>query len=183
MRGVCRCLCGAALAAAAGIAWAQSTIYKSRDADGPVFSDRPMPGASAVLVQPPNVVAMPAPPSAPAPPQKADAPPYRSIAITSLSKGGTIHSNTGAFEFSVRSVPALRPGDRVRVVLDGTMLAANFRGTQLRVTEADWKHAARSDNTEHDLRVAIVDAQGAVLIASDAMSFYVQRATVGGRQR
>ena len=183
MPEVCRCLCGAALTAAAGIAMAQSTIYKSRDADGPVFSDRPMPGASAVVVQPPNVVAMPAPPSAPTQPQQGSAPAYRSVAITSLSRGGTIHSNTGAFEFSVRSVPALRPGDRIKVVLDGTMLPAAFRGTQLRVTEADWRHAARSDNTEHDLRVAIVDAQGAVLIASDAMNFYVQRATVGGRQR
>jgi Mg-chelatase subunit ChlD len=142
-----------------------------------------MPGASAVLVQPPNVVAMPAPPSAPAQPQQGGTPGYRSVTITSLSRGGTIHSNTGAFEFSVRSVPALRPGDRFKVVLDGTLLATGYRGTQLRVTEADWNRAARAESTEHELRVAIVDAQGAILIASDAIGFYVQRATVGGRRR
>lgn len=159
---------------------AQTTIYESRDKAGPVFSDRPMAGASAIQPQAPNVVSMPAPPGLPPQAPAAAAPPYRSIAFVSLGDGATVHSNTGAFGFGVRSVPPLRAGDQYRITLDGRMLPASFRGTQLKVTEADWRNAAREESNEHTLRVGIVDAQGTVLIMTDPITFYVQRAAVGG---
>ncbi len=174
-------LAGLALAAPVG-AWAQTTIYESRDKAGPVFSDKPAPGAAAVDLPPPNVVAMP-PPAPVAPPAPAPAPAYRSLVIVSVPPNGTIHSNTGAFEFSVRPTPALRSTDRIRISLDGNVLPGNYRSNSLAVSEADWGRAARGDTTEHTLQVAIVDGQGKVLIASDAVRFYVQRATVGGKQR
>lgn len=174
-------LAGLALAAQGG-AWAQTTIYESRDKAGPVFSDKPAPGAATVDLPPPNVVSMP-PPAAVTPPAPAPAPAYRSLVIVSLPQNGTIHSNTGAFDFSVRATPALRSTDRFRISLDGTVLPGSHRSTNLAVTEVDWGRAARGDSSEHTLQVAIFDGQGKMLIASDAIRFYVQRAAVGGRQR
>jgi hypothetical protein len=171
------------LAVAACAAGAQTTVYESRDKDGPVFSDRPTAGATPVTTSPPNVVSLPVPAPMPAPASAPAAAPYRSLVFVSLGEGGTIHSNTGAFDFSVRAVPALRPTDRLRVQLDGRELAGSYRGTHLHVSEADWRSAARNESVEHTLQVGIVDGQGNVLIVSDAIAFYVQRATVGGARR
>ena len=170
------------LVMASAAAWAQSTVYESRDKSGKVYSDKPTPGAEPVDLPPPNVVSMPQPAPV-APPAPASAPAYRSLVFVSLTQGGTIHSNTGAFDFSVRAAPALRSADRFRISLDGTLLPGSYRSPNLHVSEADWGRAARSDNVEHTLQVAIVDGEGKVLISSDTISFYAQRATVGGRRR
>ncbi|MBP6777900.1 MAG: hypothetical protein KA151_11685 [Piscinibacter sp.] len=173
----------ALLAVAAGAAGAQTTVYESRDKAGPVFSDKPTAGSTPVTTSPPNVVSMPVPAQAPAPASAPAAAPYKSLVFVSLGDGGTIHSNTGAFEFSVRVVPALRATDRLRIQLDGRELPGRYRGTNLRVSEADWRSAARDDSAEHTLQVGIVDEQGKVLIVSGAISFFAHRATVGGGRR
>jgi hypothetical protein len=80
-------------------------------------------------------------------------------------------------------VPALRPTDRLRIQLDGRELPGRYRGTNLRVSEADWRSAARDDSVEHTLQVGIVDGQGNVLIVSDAINFFAHRAAVGGGRR
>lgn len=171
------------LAVAAGASGAQTTVYESRDKSGPVFSDRPTSGSTPVTTSAPNVVSMPVPAATSAPASAPAAAPYKSLVFVSLGEGGTIHSNTGAFEFSVRLVPALRPTDRLRIQLDGRELSGRYRSTNLRVSEADWRSAARNDNVQHTLQVGVVDDQGNVLIVSGAINFFAQRATVGGARR
>ena len=175
---------GVVLAAHCVVALAQTTVYESKDKAGPVYSDKPLPSATPVDLPPPNVIELPkmATPAAPAP-VSAAAPAYRSLAIVSLKNGDTIHSNTGAFEFSARTQPALRAGDRIRVRLDGHFLSSSFRSTSLRVSEADWTRAARAESVGHTLQLAVVDAAGAVLIESAPVSLYVQRASVARPQR
>ena len=163
------------------LALAQTTVYESKDKAGPVFTDKPSPGAAVVTLPPPNVVAGPKPaPVVPPPPVVA--PPYRSLFIASPANEGTVHSNTGEIELSARLNPALRPNDRLRIRLDGQLLPASFRSTRLRITAADWQAAANASSAEHTVQLAVLDAQGAVLIESAPVRFYVHRASVAGKR-
>jgi len=160
---------------------AQGAVYESKDKAGPVFSDRPSPGAKPVELAPPNVIQTPKAPAArPAPAAPATpAPNYSSLTITSLADEGTVHTNTGEFDIVVRSAPALRAkaGDRYRVTLDGKLLAKSYGSRTIRISEADWQAAAGTD-AKHTLQVAIVGPAGATLIQSAPISFYAHRATV-----
>jgi hypothetical protein len=79
--------------------------------------------------------------------------------------------------------PPLRPGDRVRVLIDGNLVPTVFRSTNPRITPADWQAAALGDRGEHTLQLAVVDANGVPAIESPVVSFYVHRAAVGGTRR
>jgi len=180
MKRVRRSVVALAFSTQCAAALAQGAVYESKDKAGPVFSDKPSPGAVVVDVPPPNVVELPkVAPAAPPPP--AAAPSYRSLAVVSLADGGTVHTNTGAFDFSARSVPLLRATDRIRVRLDGRLLPASFHSTSLRVAASDWPSA--TGEAYHTLQLVIVDPVGAVLIESKPLRFYVHRASVAGGNR
>lgn len=177
-----RLLVAAALSSWAVAPWAQ-TVYESKGKDGPIFSDVPSPGASAIELPPPNVVSPPpvAEPSAPAPP--APLAPYRTLRIERPAPQDMVHTNTGAFDIDARVQPPLRPSHRVRVSLDGNLVDTLFRSTRVHLSEADWQSAATGDSEQHVLQMDIVDAQGKVLIESEPVRFYVRHAAVGGRRR
>jgi hypothetical protein len=170
---------------------AQTPVYETRDKEGPVFSDRPSPGATTVNVGPTNAVPSTPPPataSAPAPSAAGGAnpaAPYRSLAIATPANQGTVHANTGAFEVLVRASPGLRAsaGDRIQLMLDGNVLPQARASNRIQLSEADWQAAAAADTAQHTLQAAIVDAGGNVLITSAPTVFYVQRAAVGSRRR
>jgi hypothetical protein len=168
---------------------AQTPVYETRDKEGPVFSDRPSPGATPVKVGPTNVATptpAPAAASAPAPPAAGtEAAPYRSLRIATPANQGTVHSNTGAFEVVVQASPGLRAaaGDRIQLMLDGNVLPQAQASSRIRLSEADWQAAAAADTVQHTLQAAVLDAGGNVLITSVPVVFYVQRAAVGGRRR
>ena len=173
----------AALLAAHGAALAQ-TVYESKDAAGPVFSDRPSPGAVPVQLPPPNVVSPPPMQPAPAPATPAAAAPaYRRLAIVRPAAQDMVHSNTGAFDISARLSPRLRPEDRVRVLIDGNPVPTLFRSTSIRISEQDWRAAATGDSGEHTLQLAVVDADGRPWIESEALRFYLRGVAAGGRRR
>jgi len=164
------------LALSCGMAAGQGPVYESQDKAGPVFSDQPTPGAKPVEVSPPSVIQTTPVPRQAAP--VASGPYYTALAVSSPESGGTVHTNTGAFDVRVEAAPALRAGDRIRVTLDGTPLPRGFGSTSIRLTETDWQAAASAGKEMHTLQAAIVDKTGAVLIQSPAVSFYVRRATV-----
>lgn len=159
------------------------TVYQSRDKAGPVFSDTPSPGASAVVLPPPNIVSPPRVAPAPAA-SAAPAPHYRTLVISQPEPQGTVHSNTGAFDVRARLNPPLRASDRIGVRLDGNAVPTLFRSTNLRISESDWRSAATGEgNSEHQLQLVVLDAKGAPLIESRPVRFYVRRAAVGGSRR
>lgn len=176
-----RWIAAIAIATLAGAALAQ-TVYETRDKSGPVFTDRPSAGASAVQLQAPNVIAMPPAPQV-QPASSPAAPAYRELVIIAPEARGTIHSNTGAFDVRARLSPALRGSDRIQVSLDGNVLKTRFRSPDLRITEADWNAAASSDDGLHTIALTVVDAKGAPLIASAVVGFYMQRASVARQRR
>lgn len=157
-------------------AHATGQVYESRDKAGPVFSDQPAPGAKPIEVSPPSVIQTTPVPRQAAP--VASAPYYTALAVSSPGNGGTVHTNTGAFDVRIQAAPALRTGDRIRVTLDGTPLQRGFGSTSIRVTESDWQAAASAGKEMHTLQASVVDKSGAVVIQSPAVSFYVRRATV-----
>jgi hypothetical protein len=173
----------AAVLAAQATASLAQTVYESKDKAGPVFSDRPSPGAVVVPLEAPNVVSTPA--AAPAPPAPAPtaAPAYRRLVITRPAEQDMVHSNTGAFGVSANLTPPLRPNDRVRVLLDGNLVPTVYRSTNLRISELDWQSAALGINGEHTLQLAVVDADGTPLLQSVPVRFYVRGAAVGGTRR
>jgi len=175
-----RWLIAAVLAACALSPWAQ-TVYESKDGAGPVFSDKPSPGAKPVQLEAPNVVSPPAV-TPPPPQQPSAAPAYRRLVITRPANQDSVHSNDGAFGISAQLSPPLRPNDRIRVLIDGNLVPTVFRTTNPRITANDWQAAALGDRGEHTLQLAVVDASGAPAIQSPVISFYVHRAAVGARR-
>jgi len=173
----------AALLALHATAALAQTVYESKDKDGPVFSDRPSPGAAPVDATPQNIVSPPAvkPPAPPAPP--AAAPAYRRLVIVRPAEQDMVHSNTGAFGISASLSPPLRPNDRIRVLIDGNLVPTLYRSTQLRISEQDWRAAAQGSDGEHTLQLAVVDADGKPWIESEPLRFYLRGVAAGGRRR
>jgi len=167
------------LAIGSTLAAAQSTVYESQDKAGPVFSDQPSSGGKAIDLGPANVIQttpVPQQQSAPAAP----APYYTALAISAPENGGTIHSNTGAFDVGAQLQPALRTdrGDRISATLDGKVLTRRYTSAKFGVSDSDWQKSASPDVEEHTLQVAVLDKTGAVLIESAPVKFYARRATV-----
>jgi len=176
-------IAAAALAAHGATPMAQ-TVYQSKDKSGPVFSDRPSAGASAVELAAPNVVSVPAAAPKPVPTAATTAPPpYRRLVIARPAEQDTVHSNTGEFGVSATLSPPLRSSDRVRVLLDGRLLPSQYRSTNLRISEADWLSAAAGDSGEHTLQLMVVDANGNPWIESAPVRFYLRHAAVGSARR
>lgn len=177
-----RWMIAVALATFALAPWAQ-TVYESKDKAGPVFSDKPSPGAQPVQLQPPNVINTPAvaPPAPPLP--GASAPAYRRLVITRPANQDSVHSNDGAMGIAAQLSPPLRPNDRIRVLVDGNLVPTVYRTTNPRITPADWQATAFGGRGEHTLQLAVVDADGVPLIQSPVVNIYVHRAAVGGTRR
>jgi len=173
---------GAVALVACVAASAQTTVYESKDKAGPVFSDKPSPGAAPVDLPPPNVVSMPKP-AAVAPPAAASAPPYRSLVLVSPVNHATVHSNSGSMNISARATPPLRRGDSLRVTIDGQVLPGRYRSLDLGLTASDWGRVSVVHNVEHTLQLAIVDERGEVAIESLPVRFWLRRATVGAATR
>lgn len=177
-------LIAAALAAALCTLATAQTVYESKDKSGAtVYSDSPSPGAKPMDLPPPNVIQTPPLPKQ-APASAAPAPAYTSLAVVAPEDGGTIHSNTGAFDVTLKVSPALRvnSGDRIRLKLDGNLLPTDYLSRKISVTEADWQ-AAATNSLEHTLQAAVVDKAGNTRIESEPVSFYIHRATVRRQTR
>jgi len=162
---------------------AQTQIYESKEKSGtPVYSDTPATGSKAVNLPPPNIsdAPMPAPSARPT----ISAPAYSELSIVSPGPGGTVRTNTGEFNVNVKLSPALniKSGDRLVVKLDGTALPGRFTSPTIQITSKDFG-AAATDNVQHQLEVAVVDANGSVLVEASPVTFYAHRATVRGRSR
>ena len=143
----------AAALAAQGMAPMAQTVHESNDQAGPAFSDRRSAGAAS---------------------------PYRRFVINRPSEQDTVHTSTGEFGVSASVSPPLRSSDRIRVLLDGNLVANVYRGTNLRISESDWRSAATDTEGEHRIQLSIVDADGKPWIETAPVRFHVLRTTVGG---
>lgn len=92
------------------------------------------------------------------------------VAITRPQAGETVHDNTGAVPVAVTvQGGALAADQRVVVLLDGKPYGAERRTLAFVLQDVD--------RGEHSLQVQLVDAKGAVVGTSSALTFYLWRAS------
>jgi hypothetical protein len=143
------------------------------DANGTVhFSDRPQPGARQVELAGAQGFGFGATarsgPRATSPGDPAA--PYQSIDIVSPAQQETLWNIGTVLNVQVRFQPALQPGHRYDLVLDGER--RNVNTTNQRVALANVFRGT------HTLEVVAIDASGAELMRSPPRTFFVQQTSV-----
>ncbi|KGE03893.1 DUF4124 domain-containing protein [Pseudohaliea rubra] len=157
-----------------GSALAQQ-IYRSVDENGNVvFSDQPpAPGQDAEQVElgemntaaPLKVRPQPAPAA-----EEPEPAPEARVSISSPDDENTIAMGPGNFSVSGRTEPALGPGERLQLFMDGEAVGPPQ-------TDASWglQGVLRGP---HDLVIRRVTADGKVLAESDSVRIYVLRPSI-----
>lgn len=174
------------------------TVYETRGPNGPVFSDKPQPGAKPVELRPLNVIdnavltggnteekgaAQPAPRKARSERPVAEkdvAAPYRSFAIVSPENDGSIVANTAVFEVRVAVEPALRLGDghAILVSINGKLVGQRFTATEFMIPPEFWGEQLPPPNQRLQLGAMIVDHNGVVLKEAAPVQFQLRYATI-----
>ena len=163
----------AVLAASAVLAQA----YRWVDEDGVVhFSDRPVEGAEQIYLPEQNqgtrrVFAAQAPAAAPkdeTASEPAAAFKYDAIEIVAPAPEETLWNIEGVLNVSLRVIPALRQGDRVRVYFDGKERIVN--GTSFQIEEVY--------RGVHNIQAEIIDPTGRLMTRSLTNRFYVQQNSI-----
>ncbi len=180
-RNVIAFFLAAALAGAAADVSAASKIYRTVDEDGNVvFTDIPPKDgeqSESVAVESPNTFT-----GEPARPDQwiveqgegaeaeADAFSYESLTINSPADDEAVRENAGNVNIVATAVPALRPGHRIRVLLDGVPEQEGHQSSFV---------LSNVDRGTHSVTTEIVDEAGTVLLASAPTTFHLQRVAAG----
>jgi hypothetical protein len=151
-------------------------LWRWKDADGVThYSDRPAPGAERIDVQATQRSSGASEPSAQAvvpsssPPPPAAVTQYTRCAVAA-PMNDEVFNNPGAVSARVDVEPALQPGHRLQVLLNGSAFAewpANQFAYTLNVYRGSYTLNAR-----------VVNANGRVLCAGSAITFHVRQPSV-----
>ncbi|MFA5530438.1 MAG: hypothetical protein WDA11_07215 [Thiohalomonadaceae bacterium] len=144
------------------------TIHRRVLPDGSIeFSDEPRPGSIPMEVPDLQTFeSQPLPPLTP-PPGRAPPPPvstYQSLRITQPTEEQTLFFDAAGVGVSVAIAPALRPGDRVVVYLDGQPVATG-PSTSLTIPTPP--------RGTHRLSAEVQDASGRVVLRSPPVTFHL----------
>jgi hypothetical protein len=135
------------------------------------FSDRPVPGARQVELAGAQGFGTQAPVRiAAADGQAQPAAPYQAIEIVSPADQETLWNIGATLPVQLRFQPALQPGHRYDLVLDGQR--RNVDTTAARVSLPDVFRGA------HTLQVVVLDSAGNELLRSPPRTFFVQQTSV-----
>lgn len=150
-------------------------IYRNVDAQGNVtYSDEPSRGAEAIEVQPVTTVTLPKlddVAEAPGEPATLEQSPdtYQVVTFVAPRNDEAFHSGSGDVEFQVTSTPALKPGHKYEVALDGQPVGQSTSGNIM------VRNVFRGT---HQADVHIVNRDGARIQSGDSISFTIHRPTV-----
>src|SRR5210317_1184379 len=156
---------------------AAADAYTWTDEEGIVhFSDRPVPGATRIVLADPNTGRSPAPrrsattsATAGGEPPADEAPlRYESFEVTSPGAEETLWNIEGVLNVTLTLTPALQPGHQVRVYFDGEQQMVS--GTSFQLQEV-WRGV-------HNLQAEVLDETGQMKIRTRPNRFYVQQSTV-----
>lgn len=147
----------ALLAATAGA----DTVYRSVDEAGrPVFSDQPEKGAKAVDLPPTNTVE----PVVPRPAEPAQPAAFAGYDRVHLAVPEIVPNGLAPFDVSIETSPALRPGHRWRLLIDGALVSEQTDTTYTVEQLSRGSHTAVAE---------VVGANGEMLGESVAVDFFV----------
>lgn len=94
---------------------------------------------------------------------------YKSIRIERPKAGSSVRNDDGRVLVSIGLEPALQPGHRVTLLVDGRPLANTFDGLSIELSGVQ-----RGD---HSLRAAVADGTGKRLIESSPVDFTMRQAS------
>ena len=176
-----------------GAALQAQGVYVTPGANGPVFSDKPQPGAREVTLPPLNVVAPPPRPvSTPAAQEGAKdevkdgakdaARPaaaqfaYRAFSIVQPENEGSVLANTALFEVRVAVDPPLLLGEghAFAVSIDGRRVGQRFTANEFMIPPEFWGDVVPPPGQRLQLDAAIVDGDGRELRKADPVSFFMR---------
>lgn len=163
---------------------AAAQIYSWTDAEGNrVFSDQPREGASAVELQPTNVV--PPAPSRDAGQSLSSSQPvaaalYQELSITDPAHDSAVRSNEGELAITVTTNPPLSGSHLLKLSIDGVLSQTGMPGTGAAVHQLI---AQNIDRGSHDIAAVIVDARGAELQRSTPVTVHLQRTSLNQPSR
>jgi len=162
---------------------AGAEVFRQVGPDGTVtFSDTSTPGAERLRVEPAQTVTLPPVPTRATETEqsgdgakKADgsAPAYESFAILEPSNGQGIRANDGSVTVSLSLKPALAPGHKIELVLDGQDDGKVYSGSSLIFK------LSQLSRGEHTVSARVKDAGGEQLIETGTVSFNVLRVARG----
>ena len=172
----------------AAVAQAQD-VYVTDGKNGPLYSDRPLPGAREVALPPLNVAPSPAatpPPALPpvagdAPASRDAAPPaYRSFAIVWPENEGSVLANTAVFEVRLAVDPPLRLGDghAFAVRVNGRAVEQRFTASEFMIPPEFWGDTLPPPNQSMQLDARVVDGDGREIVSATPVRFYLRHATL-----
>lgn len=160
------------------------TVYEVRGPNGPVYSDKPMPGARAIELPPLNVMDFKSAgvPTAPANPRKPEsgkaAAGYRSLAIMAPEDNGNVVAPGAVFEVRLASEPLLLLGEghAFTVSINGKAVSQRFTATGFMIPPEFWGDAPPPPNQRYHLSAKIVDRDGASLKEAAPVVFTLRNA-------
>lgn len=168
-------------------------VYVTRGANGPVFSDKPQPGAKEMRLKPLNVV-----PAQKVPQEKTasgtsagtlqeragkqavpEDTPYRTFSILSPEQDGSVVANTGSFTVRLAVDPPLRLGEGHAFVisLNGQPVGQRFTATEFMFPPEFWG-GVPPINQRAQLDVSIVDSAGRIIMHAQPAVFFMRYTTV-----
>jgi hypothetical protein len=157
---------------------ASAQIYKHVDEDGNVtFSDTPSEDAQRIEVNPTNTTQPPpanAFPALPPEPEPVAGESYE-VAITSPANETIIPRGPGNFSVTASVSPSLGPDHKLQLMMDGSP-----REEPQTSTAWDLTNVFRG---EHNLQVAIIDAEGEQLGISEPVTVFVFRPSTNDANR
>ncbi|MBI5450341.1 MAG: DUF4124 domain-containing protein [Gammaproteobacteria bacterium] len=156
---------------------ASAEIYTWKRADGTVvFSDRPQAEATEIPVPVPQTYASPTAAgdntrdTDSPPPAEAAAPvSYTQLTIIQPANDATLWDDAGAVTVALSIIPALQPGHRRVLELDGEQQATDNDGLLM---------LNQVDRGTHLLRALILDPRNKTVMASPTITFHLKQHTV-----
>jgi len=148
------------------------TAYRWVDEFGQVhYSDRPMPGASQIELVAGAPVQAPSPAAQPTrQPEPVSGPAYTGFNVLQPAQQETLWGTGGAVEVAVEIAPALLPDHHLGFYLDGQLTDLNSRNAQFQLEQVD--------RGIHTLQAVILDAAGAEVIRTLAVTFMMQQTSI-----
>lgn len=149
-------------------------VFKTVGPDGEIkFTDRPEEGAVEVQVHGVQTVDGGGPiADSPVATQDDDTPfSYNEFKIVSPSQDASLRDNEGKVAVKIVLSPGLRPDDQINIYMNGNKLGGG-RSTNITLTNVD--------RGTHSLQASVVDKSGKDLARTDAVTFTLHRAAVGG---
>lgn len=172
-------------------------VYVTPGANGPVFSDKPQPGAREVILPPLNVVVPPPQPTTPAAKEsvkaeakesvRTDAAPfaYRAFSIVQPENDVGMLANTALFEVRVAVDPPLQigAGHAFSVSIDGRAVGQRFTANEFIIPPEFWGDTVPPPGQRLQLDAVIVDRDGRALSKAEPVLFFMRYAPAPNRPR